>query len=653
MVKVMDVEANNSAEFEVVFRGTDDANDAVQDIREPTEDAQPISEFDTKVSRAGTYRWSKDMDGNSSVSAVHAPEEDSPLRETRSDPFNKPRWWREASSLSLIIGSMITFCVAITIALIIQILVGAPQVVPHAGVLSDDAECSKLGLDVLQASSKAKNEDATAVDAAILTALCLMVKNPHKGGLGGGGFMLIEDQRKEKNHLTEISFREMSPENVDTTISLPKNNMPRGQSIAIPGFLKGIKMAHNIFGKKPWKSLFDRASQMAADGITVNEELADAIKTVSGTSIPNDLKIFLTKDDNTTFLRKDDKLLQKDLSQTLKAVGDNADSFYTGNLAKSLVDALKKLGSNITLDDMRNYTAEVKTDVLSINYKKMSVVASGIPSSGPVLLSTLNFLSKIETTTEMPYHEMLEALKFSYGYQASWENSSQINESLSSTSPDNIKKDGVYNFTDYLKGVQPLDLNTGGQQHVTVIGHDHVVVTISSGIGSLFGSKTLLSGILMNDAMLDFSWNGKNPQYDSDLKPSQTNFISPRQRPVSAMLAALISPNMTKCGLYMGFDAHDWTEAISSLVQLIVEKAKGTTVQSSIDKGRLNQKMVPFVTQAENSVGKDVIENLQSMGHNITIVNGTIGVCSSISYHEEKITFNGDKRDEEDSASIF
>lgn len=31
------------------------------------------------------------MDGNSTVNAVVPPEEDSPLRETLSDPFKKPR----------------------------------------------------------------------------------------------------------------------------------------------------------------------------------------------------------------------------------------------------------------------------------------------------------------------------------------------------------------------------------------------------------------------------------------------------------------------------------------------------------------------------------------------------------------------------------
>lgn len=49
-----------------------------------------------------------------------------------------------------------------------------------------------------------------------------------------------------------------------------------------------------------------------------------------------------------------------------------------------------------------------------------------------------------------------------------------------STVEDQIKANGVFTLTDYTKGVQPLDLNHGGEQHVTVIGHDRSVVTITT-----------------------------------------------------------------------------------------------------------------------------------------------------------------------------
>lgn len=75
---------------------------------------------------------------------------------------------------------------------------------------------------------------------------------------------------------------------------------------------------YGVYRRKPLKDLFDKAAQLASDGVTVNEELAEAIAGLQNSDIPDDLKVLLTKDDNTTFLGLNDKLKQPVLSQTLR-----------------------------------------------------------------------------------------------------------------------------------------------------------------------------------------------------------------------------------------------------------------------------------------------------------------------------------------------
>ena len=67
------------------------------------------------------------------------------------------------------------------------------------GVTSNNVACSKIGRDVLK-------EGGNAIDAAIASTFCLAMAEPHITGIGGGGFMLIHQHRR--NFSTVIDFRE-------------------------------------------------------------------------------------------------------------------------------------------------------------------------------------------------------------------------------------------------------------------------------------------------------------------------------------------------------------------------------------------------------------------------------------------------------------
>ena len=73
----------------------------------------------------------------------------------------------------------------------------------HAAVATDNAECSKIGRNILK-------KGGSAVDSAIAAILCVGVINLHSTGIGGGGFMMVYDSHKRSAEM--IDFRETAPQ---------------------------------------------------------------------------------------------------------------------------------------------------------------------------------------------------------------------------------------------------------------------------------------------------------------------------------------------------------------------------------------------------------------------------------------------------------
>ena len=167
----------------------------------------------------------------------------------------------------------------------------------------------------------------------------------------------------------------------------PDNGQRLPASAGVPGTVRGLELAHQKYGRKPWAELLDPAVKLASDGFPVSYSFDASLRSESEARLlsqfPESKRIFLSG-------HYGDKFVQPELAATLKRIRDRgASDFYEGETAQKLASAMAANGGLITLADLKAYQAE-ESQPLSGRYKDYEIIAAPPPSAGGVgLLQTL------------------------------------------------------------------------------------------------------------------------------------------------------------------------------------------------------------------------------------------------------------------------
>src|SRR5215831_12131087 len=165
-------------------------------------------------------------------------------------------------------------------------MVSQPERAPKAMIASANEIASRVGLDILR-------KGGNAVDAAVAVAFALAVVHPEAGNLGGGGYMVV---RMADGTVRAFDYKEQAP-------ALAKPGMFTGRldatvgykASAVPGTVAGMAMAHQKFGKLPWKTVLEPARKLAKDGFPASQrmELILALQVPVMKQFPDSAKVFL------------------------------------------------------------------------------------------------------------------------------------------------------------------------------------------------------------------------------------------------------------------------------------------------------------------------------------------------------------------------
>ncbi|HEX2116019.1 MAG TPA: gamma-glutamyltransferase, partial [Alphaproteobacteria bacterium] len=136
-----------------------------------------------------------------------------------------------------------------------------------------------------QAGARILAEGGNAIDAAVATGFALAALEPWNSGLGGIGFMVVWLARQRRAHV--VDFGPISPRRLDPSaftliegavggdlFGWPRiaddRNVHGPLSIALPGQVDGLGLAHERFGKLPWATVLAPAVEHAERGLPVD-----------------------------------------------------------------------------------------------------------------------------------------------------------------------------------------------------------------------------------------------------------------------------------------------------------------------------------------------------------------------------------------------
>jgi gamma-glutamyltranspeptidase/glutathione hydrolase len=503
-----------------------------------------------------------------------------------------------------------------------------PARAKKAMVASGQPLATEAGLEILK-------KGGNAVDAAVAVGFALEVVYPVAGNIGGGGFMVI---RFPDGRSTTIDYREMAPARATRNMYLDKEgNVIPGLSLVgylasgVPGSVKGLYLAHQKYGKLPWKELLQPAIRLAEKGFPMPYELAHSLKRRQKIFLkfPATAKVYL-KNGKEPY-QEGDLFVQKDLAHTLRLIAEKgADGFYKGEVAEKIAAAMKKHGGLITKADLAAYRARERKPVEG-DYHAYHIISMGPPSSGGIcLIELLNILEgfplrQMGFHSSKAVHLIVEAEKRVYADRAKFMGDIDfypvpVEGLTSKTYATKLRRKIDPRHTtpsSHISAGTPPKHESNQTTHYSVVDVRGMAVSVTTTLNSAYGSKVVIpgAGFLMNNEMDDFSAKPGVPN-QFGLIGGEANAIEPHKRMLSSMTPTIVERDGK---LFLVVGTPGGSTIITSVLQTILNVVDfGLNIQEAVDAPRFHHQWLPDqIFYDRLAFPEDVLVNLKAMGHHL------------------------------------
>ncbi|HOE41235.1 MAG TPA: gamma-glutamyltransferase, partial [Rhodoferax sp.] len=472
-----------------------------------------------------------------------------------------------------------------------------------------------------------------AANLALIGAAVLAVVYPAAGNLGGGGFMTLQlaDGRK-----TFLDFREKAPLAATANMYLDQQgNVIKGLStyghlaVAVPGSVSGLEYAREKYGTKKRTELLKPAIRLAQYGFTLNQGDLAILQTATDAfrKDPASAALFLKHGQP---WQAGDKLVQKDLAETLQAVSQRgADGFYKGPVAAAIVKSSQSGGGIITQADLDQYRTRELAPV-ECDYRGYHVVSAPPPSSGGVVIcEMLNILEgyplkELGFRSAQSVHYQIEAMRHAYVDRNSYLGDPDFVSNPVARLTDKAYAAQIRAVIDPAKAGVSKDLKPGVEPHegsntthYSIADRWGNAVAVTYTLNDWFGAKVTApgTGVLLNNEMDDFTAKVGVPNLYG-LVQGAANAIAPGKRPLSSMSPTIVSQAGQPL-LVLGTPGG--SRIITAVLHTLLNVIDfDMTLQEAVDAPRFHQQWLPDLTSVENfAFSPDTRKLLEAAGHKL------------------------------------
>jgi gamma-glutamyltranspeptidase/glutathione hydrolase len=526
----------------------------------------------------------------------------------------------------------------------------------HGLVATSHPLAAQVGLDVLRAGGN-------AADAAIAANAMLGVVEPMSCGIGGDLFAIYWDQKTQRLYGLNASGR--SPAALSPAVFAQKNlaAIPNSGPLSwsVPGCVSGWAELNKRFGTKQLAQLLAPSIETAEEGFPVSEIIASAWNQTAPllAAWPDSAATYLLEGRRAP--QYGEVFKNPRLAASYRLIAQQGPSaFYTGDLARRIVDFSHREGGYLELADFAEHRADW-VEPVSTTYRGYEVWQLPPNGQGLAVLQILNLLEPFDLSQYHSGHPeylhlLIEAKKLAYADRARYYADPEfaaapVRELIS-------KKYAAQRVKAISRERAATDVEFGDPQlahgdtvYLSVVDKDRNCCSLIQSIYYNFGSQVVAgdTGFALQNRGALFSLN-----------PAHPNRLEPKKRPFHTIIPGFVTKQGRPwfCFGVMGGDMQPQGQ-VQVLNQLI---DFGLNPQAAGDAARVQHvgSATPTSIPAagagtvlvESGIADSSVETLRAKGHTVVRTRGSFGGYQGILIHPDTGVLHGASEPRKDGAAV-